>query len=142
MSRAIFRFLVAVAILLVSFVGIGNTSSDSNWAIVWWLMFIFVALPVLLLAVRDLIAAFSSRHSHSFRAWLMLHVCAAFAALLGLFLAWMSRASGHPKAELHQWLVLVLPALVYLTPLLLALHSGSTGFLGLLVKGLRRDRDE
>jgi hypothetical protein len=54
----------------------------------------------------------------------------------------MARASGHPKADLHQWLALVLPALVYLTPVLLALHSGSLGFLSVLARAFRRNPND
>ncbi|TAG25628.1 MAG: hypothetical protein EAZ37_11975 [Burkholderiales bacterium] len=141
MLGALVRLAGAVALLLVSFLGISNTATESNWAIFWWLLFIFLALPVLLLAIRDCLATFIMQRSESFRAWLMLHVCAFFAAAVGIMLACMAHASSHPKAELHQWLILILPALVYIAPLLLALHSGSTEFLKILARSLTKNSD-
>jgi hypothetical protein len=141
MRLAIFRLCAALALLFLCGLGIRYFANDSSWAIAAWLGFIFFGIPLLLLAVRDLVLAFVSRRSESFRAWLMLHICAAFAATVGALLAWGARASGHPKADLHQWLPLVLVGLVYAAPIFLALHSRSLGFLRLLIAPFRRNGD-
>ena len=98
----------------------------------------FAGLPLGLLAFSDLLVALFSRRSASFNAWLLLHVCALFAACIGLLLGYMARASDHPKAELHQWLVVILPALVYLAPVLLALHSDNYRLLTVFARAFRK----
>jgi hypothetical protein len=143
MRIAIFRLSAAVIVLFLCGLGIRYFTSDSGWAIAAWLCFIFFGIPFLLLAIRDFVLAVVNRQSESFRAWLMLHICAAFAGLVGALLAVGARATGHPKADLHQWLPLVLVCLVYAAPIFLALHSGSLGFLRLLIAPFRRgDRPE
>lgn len=131
--------LLAVAVLLAALVfAIGSTANDSAWLVAWFLLFIFLGVPLVLLSLRDVLLALFARTSETFQAWLLLHVCAAFAACIGLGLGYLARASAHPKAESHAWLVLILPALVYLVPLLLALKSGNAGFLVVLAKAFRR----
>lgn len=139
MRLAIIRLLAALTFLFLCGVGIRYFANDGGWAIAAWLGFIFLGLPFLLLAIRDMVLALVSRRGESFRSWLMLHICAAFAAVLGFLLAWGARASGHPKADLHQWLPLVLAGLVYAAPVFLALHSGSLSFLRVLIAPFRRD---
>ena len=129
----------AVAAFVTSLVyAIGNTANDSTWLSVWFSLFFFVGLPLALLSLRDVLVAIFSGRSDSFRAWLLLHVCAFFAAGVGLLLGYMAKSSDHPKAESHQWLALVLPALVYAAPVLLALQSRNTSFLSVLAKAFRR----
>ena len=143
MRRALAK-LLAVAVLVAALVfAIGNTANDSAWLIAWFLFFFFLGVPLVLLSIRDVLLALFAGASPTFRAWLLLHVCAAFAACIGLGLGYLARASAHPKAELHQWLVVILPALVYLAPLLLALKSGNARLLVVLSQAFRRKaRDE
>jgi hypothetical protein len=138
MRIPIFRLTAALIVLFLCGLGIRYFSNDSGWAIAAWPGFIFFGIPFLLLASRDFLLAILNRQGESFRAWLMIHVCAAFAGFIGALLAWGARASGHPKAELHQWLPLILVGLVYVAPIFLALHSGSLGFLRLLIAPFRR----
>jgi hypothetical protein len=142
MRSAILKCLAAGGFIACLVMAIGHTDNASPWLVAWFLLFFFVGLPLGLLSIRDLLVAFFSSASASFRAWLLLHVCATFAACIGCLLGHMARASGHPKADLHQWLALVLPALVYLTPVLLALHSGSLGFLSVLARAFRRNPND
>jgi hypothetical protein len=108
-------------ILLIAFLCLAIAQTeDELWLGVWLLLMIFVALPLLLLVARDLLAAATSRQR---RGPLLLHTCAVFAALLGYGVGWMAVDSEHPKAELHQWLVVVFPLFVYVTPLLMLLHG-------------------
>lgn len=141
MRIAIFRLSAALLVLLLCGLGIRYFENDSGWAMAAWLGFIFFGIPFLLLAIRDFLVAILNRQSDSFRAWMMIHVCAAFAGSIGVLLAWGARASGHPKAELHQWLPLILVGLVYAAPIFLALHSGSLSFLRLLFEPFRRSSD-
>jgi hypothetical protein len=121
---------------------IGRTRNDSGWLIVWFLLFIFLGIPFVLLCLRDLLMSLFARRDESFRAWLILHICAAFAAAIGYGLGHLAAVSGHPKAALHQWLVLLLPALVYVAPLFLAVNSGNLRFLEALAGAFRRGRRE
>jgi hypothetical protein len=143
MRRALAKlFVVAVFVAALVF-AIGNTANESAWLVAWFLLFIFLGVPLALLSIRDVLLAGFAQTSATFRGWLLLHVCAAFAACIGLGLGYMARASGHPKAELHQWLAVILPALVYVAPMLLALKSGNAGFLVLLGRAFRKSsRDE
>ena len=140
MRRALSLLAMSLGFLGVCAYGIGVAANDSSWAVAAWLGLIFLGIPAFLLAIRDCVFALLSNKSESFKAWLMLHVCAAFAAFVGFLLAWGARASNHPKADIHQWLPLILVALVYVAPFLLAIHSGSLRFLKVLAKPFLRNR--
>lgn len=144
MRHALLQFLIVAAFMSALVFAIGQTENTNPWLGSWFVLFIFIGLPLSLLSLRDLlVAATSGRSSVAFRAWALLHVCAVFAAGVGFLLGHLARESHHPRAELHQWLVLVLPGLVYLAPLLLALHSGSFTFLMSLSRIFRgRGSDE
>lgn len=55
-----------------------------------------------------------------------LHIFAALAALLGLALALMARHSGHPQADLHQWMIVAFPLCVYA---IFVAYAGATGYI-------------
>jgi hypothetical protein len=136
MRRAMLKLLGTVVMLTVVGWAIGHTQ-DQLWLGIWFLLFIFLGVPLVLLSIRDLLLSFFANRSESFKAWAIVHVCAVFAFLLGLLLASGARSTGHPKADLHQWLVLILPGLVYLAPVFLALH-GNRVFLSTLLRPFRR----
>lgn len=96
-------------------------TEDESWLTVWLLVFVFIALPALLLSLRDLLALVSPRWLG--RRPLLLHICAALGAGIGYGLGWMAVDSGHPQAHLHRLLVIVFPLIVYVTPLLLLLQG-------------------
>jgi hypothetical protein len=90
-----------------------SATNDEAWLTAWFLLFIFLAIPLGLLATRDAIAKFSKTKSESGYSWLLLHTCAAFALFIGWGLGRLAEWSQHPMASRHQWLVLALPAIVY-----------------------------
>jgi type VI protein secretion system component VasK len=57
-----------------------------------------------------------------------LRILAALAFLIGVALAWMAYASGHPMKEQHLLLPLILPALVYGCALLMSIEGGALRF--------------
>ncbi len=96
-------------------------TSDEAWLTAWFLLFFFVGIPLLLLAIRD--GLLSIKPWWLGRGPLLLHTCAAFAALVGYLVGWMAVDSEHPKADLHQSMVFIFPLLVYLAPLLMIFHG-------------------
>lgn len=118
---------LAGCILLAVTLGLAIAGTrDEFWLTVWSLALVFLAVPLMLLSVRDLIAAFSRASGPGSRFWLMLHLCAVFAAAIGYSLAALVEPSARSQTR---WLIVVLPALVYLTPLLLWLHGLPVRFL-------------
>lgn len=142
MRQAFLKCIVTAMLVTGLVVAIGHTSNDSPWLSVWFLLFFFLGIPLVLLSIRDLGLESFRKRGPAFRAWLLLHVCALFAAFIGWLLGYIAVESGHPKAHLHQWLVLILPALVYLTPILLVLHSGNRQFLNTLWQAFRRNPND
>ena len=135
MRRAALKLLAAFAFVALLAGAIGFTENESPWLVAWFLLFFFAGIPVALLSLSDFASAIFHGRGEGFRGWIFLHVCAVFAAGAGLLLGQLAKASEHPKADLHQWLILVLPSLVYLAPVLLALHSGDFGFPRSLTRG-------
>ena len=95
-------------------------TDDEIWLSIWFIVLIFVGLPLLLLSLRDMLVSVAPRLR---RGPLLLHTCAVFAALLGYGVGWMAVNSDHPKAHLHQWMVVIFPLFVYATPLLMLFHG-------------------
>lgn len=119
MKPAVLKFTGAL-VLAVALGSAFASTSDEAWLTLWSLAFVFLAVPLILLSVRDLIVAYSATTGPAFGFWLMLHVCAIFAAAIGYLLGSLADSSDHPKTK---WLIVILPVLVYLTPLLLWLHA-------------------
>lgn len=113
---------LALTILFITILclAIWQTVSEA-WLTAWFLLLFFVGLPLLLLAIRD--SLLSIKPTWLGRGPLLLHTCAVFAACLGYFVGWMAVESEHPKAHLHQMLVVVFPLMVYATPLLMVFHG-------------------
>ena len=64
----------AGCILLAVTLGLAIAGTrDEFWLTVWSLALVFLAVPLMLLSVRDLIAAFSQASGPGSRFWLMLH---------------------------------------------------------------------
>ncbi len=141
MRRAFSKLFATTMLLTALGWAIGHTK-DQLWLGIWFLLFIFLGIPLVLLCIRDLLLSFFANRSESFKAWAIVHVCAVFAFLLGLLLASGARSTGHPKADLHQWLVVILPGLVYLAPVFLALHGNRVFLSTLLRPFLRKSNDE
>ena len=122
MRKDVIKLLAVLGATASLIYAVGETK-DEDWLTLWFLLLIFVAVPLALLALRDVVLSFFSIRGESRRFWFLLHVCAAFAAVVGYLLGIMAAHSGHPRAELQRWLVVLLPLLVYLFPVLLWLHS-------------------
>jgi hypothetical protein len=134
--------LGCVAALMLMLIGAIRVTNDENWVGVWFLLLLFVGLPLSLLSLRDLLLSFAATRTESRKFWLMLHVCALFAAGIGYGLGVMAESSGNPKADVQKWLVVALPCLVYITPVLLALHSAPVQLLSTLWMAIRGKRHE
>jgi hypothetical protein len=119
MKPAVLKFIGALVLVVALGLAFAGTS-DEAWLTLWSLAFVFLVVPLILLSVRDLIATYSAATSQAFGFWLMLHICAVFAAAIGYWLGSLADSSDHPKTK---WLIVILPVLVYLTPLLLWLHA-------------------
>ena len=100
---------------------IGRTNSEF-WLTLWFILLFFIGVPLALLSLRDLFYGFAKRKRFG-RSQVLLHTCALFAAVLGYFVGVMAVQSEHPKAHLHQLMVVVFPLLVYVAPLLMVLHG-------------------
>jgi hypothetical protein len=111
---------LAVLLLIVFLcVAISQTESEA-WLTVWFLSLFFLALPLSLLVARDLVVSVMGGRR---RGPMLLHTCAVFAALVGYAVGWMAVDSEHPKAHLHQWMVVLFPLFVYAAPLLMIFHG-------------------
>lgn len=87
----------------------------------WYLLFIYIAVPLNLLFIKDLLVCVMPR-------WLapeqvLLHVCAMFAAVLGYGLGLLSHWSGIEGAPARYVLTAIFPLVVYGVPLLMVLHG-------------------
>lgn len=118
--NSLIRFIGTVIVIASLSWAISSTDNEL-WLIAWFLMFIFIGVPLVLVTTRDLLVHLKPRWLG--RSQLLLHVCAIFGALIGYLLGVMAVESEHPEAHLHQLLVVIFPLMVYLTPLLMILHG-------------------
>ncbi len=114
------KYILTLLFMLFLSVAIYIAESDT-WVSVWMLLFIFLGLPLSFMSLRDLIVKVLPN-------WLgpsqvLLHLIALFSAVLGYFLGYLAIESQHPKAELHQLMVVIFPAMVYAAPLITLLHG-------------------
>ena len=114
------KLSLTVLFIVCLCVAIWQTDSEA-WLTVWFLMFFFIGIPLLLLAVRDSLV--SVKPNWLGRRALLMHICAVFAACIGDLVGWMAVDSEHPKAHLHQMFVVFFPLMVYATPLLMVLRG-------------------
>lgn len=113
---------LSFAFLFIAFLCLAIWQTDSEaWLTAWFLLFFFVSIPLLLLAIRD--ALIRVKPKWLGRGPLLLHTCAVFAALVGYLVGWMAVDSEHPRAHLHQAMVVIFPLLVYAAPLLMIFHG-------------------
>lgn len=98
-----------------------SLTDNESWLTVWLLLFIFVGIPLSLLVTKDLLVNFFPKWLGSSQ--VLLHICALFGAIIGYGLGVLAVASGHEKAQVAQLMVVIFPALVYLTPLLMLFHG-------------------
>lgn len=114
------RIIATIVFITVLCFAISSTDNES-WLTIWFLLFLFVGIPLSLLALRDLLVVIAPK-------WLgpsqiLLHVCAIFGAAIGYGLGLMAVSTEHEKAHLHQLLVVIFPLMVYATPLFMIFHG-------------------
>ncbi len=114
------KLTLTISFIAVLCFAIWQTENEA-WLTAWFLLLFFVGIPLLLVAIRD--ALVSVKPKWLGRGPLLLHTCAAFAALVGYLMGWMVEGSAHPKAHLHKSMVWVFPLLVYAAPLLMIFHG-------------------
>jgi hypothetical protein len=111
-STSIFMVMLSYAI---------SITNDEPWLTVWFVLFIFLGVPLCLLVLRDLVVVTTPKCLGPSQ--ILLHLCALFGAAIGYILGFMAVNTGHEKAHLHQLLVVILPLMVYATPLLMIFHG-------------------
>ena len=110
--------LFLFTILLLALI---STTDSEKWRSIWTILFVFLAIPLLLLALKDFLTNIAPKWNGPSQ--LLLHICAIFSALIGYGLGLLAVKTGHEKAHLHQLLVVIFPAFVYSTPLLMFFHG-------------------
>ncbi|WP_147473991.1 hypothetical protein [Allofranklinella schreckenbergeri] len=144
MKKSLHRLALVIALIAGLWVALLYVPSGYSWLVGGlWLGLIFVALPLLLLCSYEALGALlASRRARRAGAspedagGLLLHVCAAFALAVGALVAWMARG-GAVSAMPVGWLMLILPALVYVLGWSVALQRPPAQ---LLLYGLRKLR--
>ena len=111
-------FILLFSILLLALI---STTENENWRSIWTILFVFLAIPLLLLVLKDFLTNITPNWIGPTQ--LLLHICAIFSALIGYGLGLLAVKTGHEKAHLHQLLVVIFPVLVYSTPLLMLFHG-------------------
>ena len=96
-------------------------SESETWQAIWFILLLFLGLPLVLLLLRDLFVLVTPKWLG--RGQVLLHTCAIFAAFVGYGVGWMAVDSGHPKAHLHQLFVVAFALFVYATPILMLFHG-------------------
>lgn len=119
-NRAALKLVIFAVLLLLVCLLVARTN-DEDWLTVLFPVLFFIVIPAFLLSVRDVLLTW-------LKPWLgprqlLLHVCAVLAAVVGYFVGEMAVQSGHERADLHRWMVLVFPMAVYLMPVVMALNG-------------------
>ncbi|MDF1779908.1 MAG: hypothetical protein P1U67_01305 [Alcanivoracaceae bacterium] len=109
-------------VLLIGFLcfAISRTNNES-WLGAWFSLLFFVAIPMGLLVIKDLLVLIAPSWLGSHQ--VLLHVCALFSAVVGYGLGDMAVSSGHESSELHRLFVVIFPLAVYMIPLMFILHG-------------------
>lgn len=98
-----------------------SITEDEAWLTIWFILFIFIGVPLCLLVLKDLLVVVAPKWIGPSQ--LLLHLCALFAAAIGYGLGVMAIEIGHQKAHLHQLMTVFFPLIVYATPLLMIFHG-------------------
>ena len=125
MKRVIAKLFAVVSALLALGAAIGETDSEL-WLGIWMVAFIYVALPVSLLTIADLIRIARGKEDHATIFSTGIHITAVFAFIVGYFVYKMSVWSEHPMVDRHAYLPILLVALVYGFPTYLMLRAKLT----------------
>ena len=104
----------------------------NNEALVGLLIFLFIlaGMPCLLFAIRGVfIALRRSPFSSQSRFSVLIHVCAAFGALVGVGVYALTRASDASYAPRAAWLIVIFPAIIYLWALTVQIVGAVFGYI-------------
>jgi hypothetical protein len=112
MKRVVAKFAAILAILAALAAAIGSAESEF-WLGLWMLAFVYVAIPVMLLTIADLIRTARGRADDEQVFSTGVHVTAVFAFLVGYLVYKMAVWSEHPMVDRHAYLPIVFVALVY-----------------------------
>ena len=111
--RRAIAFLSATlaALVTIGFVLVRGTGDTVAGALIF--LFIFVGMPCLLFSIRGVIAAFGRSPSPRRRFSVLIHVCAAFGALIGAAIFAMARAADPASAAPQAWFIVIFPVIIY-----------------------------
>jgi len=112
--------IVAMAVVFLC-LALSQSTSDL-WIGIWLASLIYVALPAVLFVLRDLFGLIVRPRSEHGSSLLLLHVCAAFAFLLGYGVYKLSVWSEHPMVDKHRLLPFLFAAIVYGVPAVIFLR--------------------
>ena len=116
MQRTVAK-LIAILFALAALALAIRAAESELWVGIWMMLFIYLALPVGLLTIADLVRAARGKEASDSLFSTAVHVTAVFAFLLGYLLHRIAEWSDSPVADRQVWLPLIFVALVYVVPL-------------------------
>ena len=125
MKRTLIKLIAIVVVLSALSVAISVTESEI-WLGIWFTLFIYFAIPVLLLSIADLIRSIRGTPAKRSIFSTGIHVTAVFGFLVGFLLYRMSVWSDHPSVDKHAYLPLLFVAMVYGFPAIMWIRARAT----------------
>jgi hypothetical protein len=126
--RTASAFLLGTLAALAAIYFALTRTNNETYVGVLILLFIFVGMPCLLFAIRGFFVALRRSPSSSQTSFsILIHVCAAFGALVGVGVYAMIRASDPSHASRAAWLVVIFPAIIYLWVLTVGIVGAVSG---------------
>ena len=128
--RTASAFLLGTLAALAAIYFALTRTNNETYVGVLILLFIFVGMPCLLFAIRRFFVALGRSHSSSqTRFSVLIHVCAAFGALIGVGVCALTRASDPSYAPRAAWLIVIFPAIIYLWVLTVGIVGAVFGYI-------------
>jgi len=125
LKRTLIKLIAIVVVVSALSVAISVTESEI-WLGIWFILFIYFAIPVLLLSIADLIRSIRGKPAKHSIFSTGIHVTAIFGFLVGFLLYGMSVWSDHPSVEKHAYLPLLFVAMVYGFPAIMWIRARAT----------------
>ena len=125
LKRTLIKLIAIVVVLSALSVAISVTESEI-WLGIWFTLFIYFAIPVLLLSIADLIRSIRGTPAKRSIFSTGIHVTAVFGFLVGFLLYRMSVWSDHPSVDKHAYLPLLFVAMVYGFPAIMWIRARAT----------------
>jgi hypothetical protein len=128
--RTASTFLLGTLVALAAiYFALTRTNNETLVGVLIFL-FVFAGMPCLLFAIRGVFVALRrSPSSSQTRFSVLIHVCAAFGALVGVGVYALTRASDPSYAPRAAWLIVVFPAIIYLWVLTLQIVGALFGYI-------------